>query len=553
MNPTLDWLLNQKINNLPFTCLAGENGLNKTISSINIMDNPDTVPWLKENELILSTGYIFISTDIYKSIIQNLHDKGCCGLGIKMHRYMESIPEEMIKQANILDFPIFSIPFSTTMEQIINIVYYEMFRNEMSESERTMIFYRDILMTAMKHHKALPVIQKLSHALSMPVFMTDPDFQILEYYISPDDELAIPVPFYHHSNYLFPEVDCLYLKEQKTGSAPVLEHEISYQEMQYKFTIFPVYQKKTLLGYLALLEINHVLSAAQYDLISNLQSVLAIIFMRNQLTIASESFSHTSFYNELLSGVMQNPQDIEKLCIQYGFDYNSSRICFTVQSQKYRNMTVLRQKPYINRLLDHILSISDKYQLNIRYTLYNHNLVCFLTGKESCKTETSVFVSCIQNIAKKLVKEDSSIKIGYSRPLSHANTIYQSYMESLRSIELGQKLHSDENIFSYENDIIYHILSSNMTTAQLYDYYSMILKVLDDYDMQNNTDLSKTLHAYLKNNQNISQTAKALYIHRNTMIHRMDQIWEILSLDSKNSDHIYLIQTAFYIKELLQL
>lgn len=553
MNPTLDWLLNQKINDLPFICLAGENGLDKTISSINIMDNPDTVPWLKENELILSTGYIFISTDIYKTIIQNLHDKGCCGLGIKMHRYMESIPEEMIKQANILNFPIFSIPFSTTMEQIINIVYYEMFRNEMSESERTMIFYRDILITAMKHHKALPVIQKLSHALSMPVFMTDPDFQILEYYASPDDELTLPLSFYHHLNYLFPEVDCLYLKEQKSGSTPVLEHEISYQETRYKFTIFPIYQKKTLLGYLALLETNHALSVTQYDLISNLQSVLAIMFMRNQLTIASESFSHTSFYNQLLSGVIQNPQDIEKLCIQYGFDCNITRICFTIQSQKYRNMTVLRQKPYINRLLDHILSISDKYHLNIRYTLYNNNLVCFLTEKESYDTETDIMISCIYNITKKITKEDPDIRIGYSRPLSGANTIYPSYMESLRSIELGQKLHPDENIFSYKNDMIYHILSSNMTTSQLYDYYSMILKSLDHYDVQNGTDLSKTLHAYLENNQNISQAAKALYIHRNTMIHRMDQIWEILSMDSKNADHIYLIQMAFYIKSLLQL
>lgn len=550
---TLDWLLKQKINDLSFTCIAGENGLSKTISSINIMDNPDTVPWLKENELILSTGYIFISTDIYKTIIQNLHEKGCCGLGIKMHRYMESIPKEMIEQANALDFPIFAIPFSTTMEQIINIVYYEMFRNEMTETERTMLFYRDILTTAMKHHKALPVIQKLSHALSMPVFMTDPDFQILEYYASPEETIAKPFPFYQHSNYLFPEVDCLYLKNQKGGSVPVLEHEISYQETHYRFSIFPVYQKKTLLGYIALLETGHALSVEQYNLMSNLQSVLGIIFMRNQITVDSESFSQTSFYNQLLSGTVQNPRDIEKLCIQYGFDYNMTRICLSLQSQKYRNMTVLRQKPYINRILDHILSISDEYQLNVRYTLHDNNLVCFFSVKSSNETEISVLISCIRKIAKQMLKEDSGIRMGYSRPLSGAGTIYQSYMESLRSIELGQKLHPVENVFSYTKDIIYHTLSANMTTSQLHDYYSMILKPLDDYDMTNSTDLSETLHAYLKNGQNISQAAKELYIHRNTMIHRMDQIWEIISMDAKNTDHIYLIQTAFYIKKLLQL
>lgn len=104
------------------------------------MDNPDTVPWLKKHELVLSTGYILTSTDIYKTIIQSLNNQGCSGLGIKMHRYMDSIPNEMIEQANALNFPIFSIPFSSTMEEIVNLVYYQMFRDEMSESEQWMIY-----------------------------------------------------------------------------------------------------------------------------------------------------------------------------------------------------------------------------------------------------------------------------------------------------------------------------------------------------------------------------------------------------------------------------
>ena len=74
------------------------------------MDNPDTVPWLKKHELVLSTGYILTSTDIYKTIIQSLNNQGCSGLGIKIHRYMDSIPNEMIEQANALNFSYF-FPF----------------------------------------------------------------------------------------------------------------------------------------------------------------------------------------------------------------------------------------------------------------------------------------------------------------------------------------------------------------------------------------------------------------------------------------------------------
>ena len=551
---TLNWLMEQKINDMSFTCLAGEGGLGRRISSINIMDNPDTVPWLKEDELILSTGYIFISTDIYKDIIRSLQEKGCSGLGIKMHRYMESIPKEMIEQADDLDFPIFSIPFSMTMEQIINLVYYEMFRGELSESERMTVFYKDILTAALKNHNELQILKKLSRALSRPVFLTDPDFRTLEYYADPEKDAAVSEFYYEYDpDYLFSEVDRLYLTEQKISRMPVAEHEVLYQERKYLFSIFPVKQKKNLLGYFVVLNTDEPLDAARYDLIANLQSVFGIIFMKNQISAEGEEFSQTAFYDQLLSGSVREPHSIEKLCGRYGFDCSAQRICFTLQSPKYRTATALRQKSYLNRVLDYILSVADTCRLSVSYTVYCQNIVCFLFRKDSQSKDFSSFWPYITKIAKKAEKEDENAKIGFSRPLSGPETICQSYTESLRAIELGGKLHPGRNVFSYAEDINYHILSQDMTSAQLYDYYSMVLKPLDDYDAKNGTELAATLASYLENGQNVSQASKKLYIHRNTMIHRMDQIWEILDASPADVDKMYLIQTAFYIKKILQI
>ena len=551
---TLNWLMEQKINDLSFTCLAGEGGLCRRISSINIMDNPDTVPWLKEDELILSTGYIFISTDIYKNIIRSLHRKGCSGLGIKMHRYMESIPEEMIEQANELDFPIFSIPFSMTMEQIINLVYYEMFRGELSESERMTVFYKDILTAALKNHNALQILQKVSRSLSRPVFLTDPDFGTIEYYADPEEDAAVSDFYYEYNpGYLFPEVDRLYLAEQITGRMPVAEHEVVYQEHKYLFSIFPIRQKKNLLGHFVVLNTDVPLSGAQYDLIANLQSVFGIIFMKNQISAEGEEFSQAAFYEQLLSGSLKDPVSIERLCSQYGFDCAAQRICFTVQSPKYRTATALRQKSYLNRILDYILSAADTCRLSVSYTVYCQNIVCFLFRKDAASKDFNSFLPYISKIARKAEKEDENAKIGFSRPLSGPETIFQSYTESLHAIELGGKLHPEKNVFSYAEDINYHILSQNMTSARLYDYYSMVLKPLDDYDANNGTELVMTLSAYLESGQNVSQASKKLYIHRNTMIHRMDQIWEILDASPDDEDRIYLIRTAFYIKKILQI
>lgn len=552
---TVQWLLEQSTLDKPFNCIAGENGINHPITGINIMDNPDTVPWLKEHELVLSTGYIFTKTEIYKNIILNLHKQGCSGLGIKIHRYMENLPKEMLEQANKLDFPIFSIPFSSTMEEIVNLVYYEMFRNEMSESEQITLFYHEVMETALKHYKALPVLKKISQLIQLPVFLTSPDFQVIEYYSPPEEIFSFPLPYANDTNYLFPESDRLFLiKQAQHNSLPVIEHNINYEEFLYRFSLLPIVQKKNLIGYLICLKTKGELKSIHHKMISNLQSVLVIVMLRNQISLEKESFNQTSFYQKLLSGTLKNEQETELYCKQYGFNYKDERICMTARFRKYCELTVLRQRTFLNRMIEHIFAAASDIDFDVHYTLYHKDLVCFLYPKKgSYDFFEEQITQGICHIAGQLQGEDRDCIIGYSRLLKGPSTIYQSYMESIRALELGQTLHPEKSVFSYTDDLIFHMLSEHSTTSQLYQYYEMILKPLADYDAENDTSLCHTLKEYISCSQNISRAAKHLYIHRNTMIHRMDQIHSLISLDLRNMDHLYLIQTAFYAKKLLHL
>lgn len=223
-----------------------------------------------------------------------------------------------------------------------------------------------------------------------------------------------------------------------------------------------------------------------------------------------------------------------------------------LRSPKYREFTLLKQKSFTNKLIESIDSVTSKASIEFHYTIYNHDLVGFFYPRDSHTPKTiDSFREPFHEISQKVHELDPEAFFGFSRLLKGAETIHQSYTEAIRAVDLGKHLHKNQLLFFYGDDLIYHMLSSNMTTSQLYDYYETALKPLDDYDQDNDTCLMQTLYTYLQCGQNISQTAKKLYIHRNTMIHRMEQIKELLPLDLKNVDHIYLIQTAFYAKKLL--
>ena len=193
-------------------------------------------------------------------------------------------------------------------------------------------------------------------------------------------------------------------------------------------------------------------------------------------------------------------------------------------------------------------------ELDFSHTVYDNHLVLFLfMSKTESKCRLQKAAKCINKIIQKLEIEKIYALAGISNCYEGSSKFVESYVQSSKSLELGKKLHPDEKVFIYANDMHYHILSSSFTTAQLNDIYSNTLKPLDNYDKSTGSDLSYTLYKYLECGQNIAKVAKELFIHRNTMIYRLKQISEIIDFDCKNLDNLYMIQTAFYVKKLLSI
>ena len=70
------------------------------------------------------------------------------------------------------------------------------------------------------------------------------------------------------------------------------------------------------------------------------------------------------------------------------------------------------------------------------------------------------------------------------------------------------------------------------------------LKPLLDYDLKHGTELVKTLEVYFNNCRNSVNTASDLFIHRNTLLYRLEQISKILDLDLNNNEQVLIIQLA---------
>ena len=61
----------------------------------------------------------------------------------------------------------------------------------------------------------------------------------------------------------------------------------------------------------------------------------------------------------------------------------------------------------------------------------------------------------------------------------------------------------------------------------------------------------QTIHSFFDNNLNVSETSRKLFVHRNTLVYRLEKIKKITGLDLREFDHAITFKVALMVKKYL--
>lgn len=147
--------------------------------------------------------------------------------------------------------------------------------------------------------------------------------------------------------------------------------------------------------------------------------------------------------------------------------------------------------------------------------------------------------------------DNTSFLVGIGRQYKTIESLHKSFSEANESIRLMQKMDRRGGISHFEDHTVYHFLDSNIKDMELEEFFMKHLGKIYEHDKVHGTSYIFTLENYFMYNLNISETAKAMFLHRNTLIYRIEKIKEILNTDLKNSEELLQIQLALKIFRLL--
>ena len=132
-----------------------------------------------------------------------------------------------------------------------------------------------------------------------------------------------------------------------------------------------------------------------------------------------------------------------------------------------------------------------------------------------------------------LTETGTTVFIGISDPRSALADIPAAYREAHNAINVGRVYHGTKHVFTHRSLLLERFLSDvspemslsyngaifNRATARLF-----------------NDEMVHTIETFFDNSLNLSETARKLYIHRNTLVYRLEKVQHAIGLDLRNFD-----------------
>lgn len=148
------------------------------------------------------------------------------------------------------------------------------------------------------------------------------------------------------------------------------------------------------------------------------------------------------------------------------------------------------------------------------------------------------------------LKSDLFIKttIGIGTVAHHLRELADSYKEAQVAIEVGKVFDTEKSIISYENLGIGRLIYQLPTTL-CEIFLSEVFKKnsIDSLDQET----LFTINKFFENNLNVSETSRKLFVHRNTLVYRLEKIKKVTGLDLREFDHAIVFKVALMVKKYL--
>ena len=239
--------------------------------------------------------------------------------------------------------------------------------------------------------------------------------------------------------------------------------------------------------------------------------------------------------NFLLDNIL--PGDVLAKAAELHIPIEEKRVVFLIHTDRVSDYSVLElvESIHPNKQEDFVVSIEE-----------NDVALVKMLDSEFALNDLQVMAKEICNTINAEVMTKASVGIG--TVVDNIKDIARSYKEARVALEVGSVFDDEKLILSYE-DLGIGRLIYQLPTTLCKLFLSEVFKrgSIEELDQE----IIYTIQKFFENNLNVSETSRQLYVHRNTLVYRLDKIQKITGLDLREFDQALIFKVAMMVNKYL--
>lgn len=232
-------------------------------------------------------------------------------------------------------------------------------------------------------------------------------------------------------------------------------------------------------------------------------------------------------------------QNCMSFCIETNFNYESENYSYIMS---YREM--------MDYVLRRIEQIGVRFGVQAAISFHMERTIGLFAMEDT---------SCVDDLCKEIDEfleyyfkyNELTYYIGYGGIHKGLKGCQRSINESKKTVAFAKKSDTAVNSYHYNDLGLLCLLVSSNSRDELMDYCNSVLGALIQSDKNNKTEYIITAKTYLENNNNLVSTANQLFVHRNTLINRINHIEDLIGRSLKDAETKLELLCAFKLLEFL--
>lgn len=495
--------------------LAGQNGLKRPIDLFGILETPDSFHFVRNNEFLMSTGYMFKDNPVLQyKIVKELYSRGVCALGIKVGRYINEVSEDVLDFCNEHNFPLLYLPNGYG--------WYDFFSPL-------------LILMHVEPESNKDLLNKMTN-LSDKILDSNNFNEITKYIYGIFKKPCCIHIKYNETSIIYPEqsslkhisIETLVESFNNEDICPII-NDIKRIKFEDKYILISsIKHDKNCYGYIYLLEGNNSFTIKDIYLFQYF--IVCLQFYTNSFLDLNRKF--TSKQNEFLLRIV-NEENIDNKSLLY----ESNGLNIDLYSDYI--ISVSKELPISNyEDTDTIYKFIEK-NINLKYKVlsafdFDGNYIVFNPIDKNISLPKAYKDTKLKIIKIKKELEDffnGNFSFGIGNFSNSIQDIRKSYLEAVRAFDCYNKFFNNGFIISFKDLGIYSILSNPNIKEDIENFSFSCLNPLIKFDKENKGQLITTLEYFFEFKRSFRSCGKEMNLHHNTIRYRIKKIEELCDMD----------------------